>query len=117
MVDAARKAGTANRKAVFELFSRRLPTGRRYGVSAGQGRFLEGLANFRFDDDHLGFLSDHHVVSEDTLNWLSQYRFTGDIYGYAEGEPYFPHSPIMQVEATRSEERRAGNDGMNWTER
>ena len=103
MVDAARKAGTADRKAVFELFARRLPTGRRYGVSAGQGRFLEGLANFRFDDDHLGFLSDHQVVSEDTLNWLAQYRFTGDIYAYAEGEPYFPHSPIMQVESTFAE--------------
>jgi len=103
MVDAARKAGTANRRSVFELFSRRLPTGRRYGVSAGQGRFLEGLANFRFDDEHLGFLSDHHVVSEDTLNWLAEYRFTGNIYAYAEGEPYFPHSPIMQVEATFQE--------------
>lgn len=103
MVDAARKAGTADRKAVFELFARRLPTGRRYGVSAGQGRFLEGLANFRFDDEHLGFLSDHQVVSDDTLNWLAQYRFTGDIYAYAEGEPYFPFSPIMQVEATFAE--------------
>lgn len=103
MVDAARKAGTANRKAVFELFSRRLPTGRRYGVSAGQGRFLEGLANFRFEDEHLGFLSDHHVVSEDTLNWLAEFRFTGDIYAYAEGEPYFPHSPLMQIESTFEE--------------
>jgi len=103
MVDAARKAGTADRQAVFELFARRLPTGRRYGVSAGQGRFLEGLANFRFEDEHLGFLSDHRVVSEDTLNWLSEYRFTGDIYAYAEGEPYFPHSPLMQVKATFAE--------------
>lgn len=99
MVDAARQAGTAQRNAVFELFARRLPAGRRYGISAGQGRFLEGLANFRFDDAHLGFLADHRVVSEDTLNWLADFRFTGDIYAYAEGEPYFPHSPIMQVVA------------------
>ena len=103
MVDAARKAGTATRRAVFELFARRLPAGRRYGVSAGQGRFLEGLANFRFDDEHLGFLSDHHVVSEDTLNWLAEYRFTGNIFAYAEGEPYFPNSPLMQVESTFQE--------------
>src|SRR5690625_2260812 len=103
MVDAARKAGTADRRSVFELFARRLPAGRRFGISAGQGRFLEGLANFRFDDEHLGFLSDHGVVSDDTLNWLSEYRFTGDIYAYAEGEPYFPHSPIMQVESTFAE--------------
>ena len=103
MVDAARKAGTATRRAVFELFARRLPAGRRYGVSAGQGRFLEGLANFRFDDEHLGFLSDHHVVSEDTLNWLAEYRFTGNIFAYAEGEPYFPNPPLMQVESTFQE--------------
>lgn len=103
MVDAARKAGTAHRKAVFELFARRLPAGRRYGVTAGQGRFLEGLAQFRFDDEHLGYLSDHDVVSEDTLTWLADFSFSGDIYAYAEGEPYFPHSPIMQVEATFAE--------------
>lgn len=103
MVDAARKAGTATRRSVFELFARRLPAGRRYGVSAGQGRFLEGLENFRFDDEHLGFLSDHHVVSEDTLNWLAEYRFTGNIFAYAEGEPYFPNSPLMQVESTFQE--------------
>lgn len=103
MVDAALKAGTAHRKSVFELFSRRLPAGRRYGISAGQGRFLEGLANFRFDDEHLGFLSDHRAVSESTLQWLADYTFTGDIYAYAEGEPYFPFSPIMQVEATFAE--------------
>lgn len=103
MVDAARKAGTADRKSVFELFARRLPSGRRYGVTAGQGRFLEGLSNFRFDDEHLGYLSDHKVVTEDTIEWLANYEFTGDIYAYAEGEPYFPNSPIMQVEATFAE--------------
>lgn len=103
MVDAARKAGTADHKAVFELFARRMPSGRRYGVSAGQGRFLEGLSDFRFDDEHLGFLSDHNVVSEDTINWLANYTFTGDIYAYAEGEPYFPNSPLMQVESTFAE--------------
>src|SRR5699024_2561122 len=55
------------------------------------------------DDEHLGFLADHDVVSEDTLNWLAEYRFTGNIFAYAEGEPYFPNSPIMQVEATFQE--------------
>src|SRR5690625_3496123 len=100
MVDAARKAGTADRQAVFELFARRLPTGRRYGVSAGQGRFLEGLANFRFEDEHLGFLSDHHVVSEDRLNWLAACRLTGGSYASATGEPYFPNSPLMHIPST-----------------
>src|SRR5699024_10225886 len=103
MVDAAHKAGTANRKSVFELFARRLTAGRRYGVAAGQGRILEGLAAFRFDDEQLAFLSAHNVVSEDTVNWLADFSFTGDIYAYAEGESYFPNSPIMQVEATFAE--------------
>lgn len=103
MLDAARKAGTADRKSVFELFARRLPSGRRYGISAGQGRFLEGLTHFRFDDTHLGYLSDNNVVTEDTISWLANYSFSGDIYAYAEGEPYFPNSPVMQVEATFAE--------------
>ena len=49
MLQAALRDGTAQRRSVFEVFSRRLPAGRRYGVVAGTGRFLEGLASFHFD--------------------------------------------------------------------
>ena len=50
MLSAALRDGTAHRRSTFELFARRLPDGRRYGVVAGTGRFLEALPEFRFDD-------------------------------------------------------------------
>ncbi len=101
MVQAARQAGTAERRAVFELFPRRLPEGRRYGVVAGVGRALDAIESFRFDAAALASLAD--LVDADLLEWLASYRFTGDIWGYAEGEAYFPHSPLLVVEATFAE--------------
>ncbi len=64
MVRAALRAGTANRRCVFELFARRLPQGRRYGVVAGVGRALRALRHFRFDEESLAFLRDREVVDE-----------------------------------------------------
>lgn len=103
MVEAARKAGTANRRSVFEVFARHLPNGRRYGVVAGTGRFLEQLAEFRFGGNELDWLRTNGVVDADTLDWLADYRFSGNIWGYREGEVYFPGSPILIVEGTFAE--------------
>ena len=100
MLQAALEHGTADRRAVFELFPRSLPTGRRYGVVAGVGRALDAIEQFRFDDEALTTLRDGHVVDEQTLDWLADYRFDGDVWGYAEGEVYFPYSPIMIVGST-----------------
>ncbi|WP_121254737.1 nicotinate phosphoribosyltransferase [Nocardioides ferulae] len=98
MVQAALAAGTADRRAVFELFPRRLPEGRRYGVVAGVGRALDALEAFRFDAEVLAALQD--VVDDATLEWLAGYRFSGDIWGYPEGEVYLPYSPLVVVEST-----------------
>ncbi|MEU7099038.1 nicotinate phosphoribosyltransferase [Streptomyces longwoodensis] len=103
MLQAALKAGTAERRSVFEVFTRRLPEGRRYGVVAGTGRVLDAVENFRFDADVLGFLRERQIVDEATLDWLAGYRFTGDVLGYPEGEVYFPGSPIMRVEGSFAE--------------
>jgi len=103
MLQAALQAGTAHRRSVFELFPRRLPEGRRYGVVAGVGRALDAVERFRFDDEVLTALRNGHVVDEATLAWLDDYRFSGDIWGYAEGEIYFPYSPILIVEGTFAE--------------
>ncbi|MFJ9887725.1 nicotinate phosphoribosyltransferase [Streptomyces sp. NPDC091287] len=103
MVQAALKAGTADRHSVFEAFTRRLPEGRRYGVVAGTGRVLDAVENFHFDDEMIGFLRQQKVVDEPTLEWLAGYRFSGDIWGYPEGEVYFPGSPILRVEGSFAE--------------
>ncbi|GAA1964227.1 nicotinate phosphoribosyltransferase [Nocardioides panacihumi] len=101
MLQAALAGGTAGRRSVFELFPRRLPEGRRYGVVAGVGRALDALEAFRFDDDTLAVLDG--VVDEPTLSWLADYRFSGDVWGYPEGELYFPSSPLLVVESTFAE--------------
>jgi nicotinate phosphoribosyltransferase len=101
MLQAALLSGRAQRRSVFELFPRRLPEGRRYGVVAGVGRVLDALEAFTFDDASLSVLED--VVDDDTRQWLSTYRFSGDIRGYAEGEAYFPYSPLLVVEGTFAE--------------
>lgn len=103
MLQAALADGTAHRASVFELFSRRLNGGRRYGVVAGTGRLLEALELFRFGDDELDWLRSADVVDARTLDWLADYRFSGSIWGYREGEPYFPQSPVVVVESTFAE--------------
>ncbi|MFB7243319.1 nicotinate phosphoribosyltransferase [Streptomyces populi] len=103
MLQAALAAGTAERRSVFEVFTRRLPEGRRYGVVAGTGRVLDAVENFRFDADVLGFLREHGIVDGPTLEWLASYRFGGDIWGYPEGEVYFPGSPLLRVEGSFAE--------------
>ena len=70
MLAAALRDGTAHRRTTFEVFARRLPEGRRYGVVAGTARFVEALAQFRFDDAALPSLSD--FLDPDTLEYLAR---------------------------------------------
>ena len=103
MLQAALAYGSAQRRSVFEVFARRLPEGRRYGVVAGTGRLLSDIERFRFDDETLADLERRRVVDSPTLQWLSGYRFGGTIWGYAEGECFFPYSPLIVVEASFAE--------------
>lgn len=103
MIQAALAAGTAERKCLFEAFGRSLPAGRRYGVAAGQGRFLEQLRHFHFTDAQLRYLQKNRIVDSATLDLLREFRFSGTIRGYAEGEVYFPGSPLLTVESTFAE--------------
>ncbi|MFD0704432.1 nicotinate phosphoribosyltransferase [Alloscardovia venturai] len=103
MVDAALRDGTAHRQCIFEVFTRHLPQGRRYGVVAGLGRILNYIKDFRPSDDELQFLRDNKIVSEETIQWLENYTFTGTIHAYREGEMFFANSPVLQVEGTFAE--------------
>ncbi len=103
MLDAALRDGTGQRPCAFEMFARNLPAGRRYGVVAGTERWLAALTRFRFGPEELAVLDDHHVVSPDTLRWLADFRFTGDVDGYREGELFFPNSPVLTVHGTFAE--------------
>ncbi|MGO4956053.1 nicotinate phosphoribosyltransferase [Luteococcus sp. Sow4_B9] len=103
MIRAAMGSGTAFRRSIFELFPRRLPEGRRYGVVAGVGRMLQALEDFRFDEETVAWLLETDVVNEGLAAWLRDYRFTGNMWGYPEGEMYFPGAPLLRVEGSFAE--------------
>jgi nicotinate phosphoribosyltransferase len=103
MLDAALQSGAAASRATFEVFTRRLPPGRRYGVFTGLGRVLDSLEDFRFGPAELTWLRAGGLVSEPTLEWLAGFRFSGHIDAYAEGECYTAGSPVLTVEGTFGE--------------
>ena len=103
MLGSALRDGSARRSCVFEVFARRLPDGRRYGVVAGSERVLDAIEAFRFDSETLDWLRTQGVVDDATADYLARFRFAGDIDGYAEGELFFPYSPLLTVSATFAE--------------
>jgi nicotinate phosphoribosyltransferase len=103
MIEAALASGRADRQCRFEVFTRRLPAGRRFGVVAGTGRLMDALADFRFDGATLEWLARENVLNDETLARLEGSTFSGSIEGYAEGELFFPHSPVLSVIGTFAE--------------
>ncbi len=103
MLDAALRSKVAGRRAVFEVFSRSLPPGRRYGVFAGLSRLLEAIARFSFSSAELGYLAEEEIVTSECLEYLEGYSFSGSVDAYAEGECYFPGSPVLTIEASFGE--------------
>ncbi len=104
MVESTLKSGVASRRSVFEVFARRLPEGRAYGVVAGIDRLVDAVERFRFDDGTVDHLQACGVVQDELMaDWLRNYRFGGDITGYAEGELFFPYSPVLSVAGSFAE--------------
>ncbi|KXH78585.1 nicotinate phosphoribosyltransferase [Sporosarcina sp. HYO08] len=87
------------RKAVFELFFRKLPFGNGYAVFAGLERVLDYLKNFKFSESDIEYLREEVGYKEDFLSYLKDLRFTGDVYSMVEGEVVFANEPILRVEA------------------
>ncbi len=99
MVASALASGIAERYSVFEVFARRLPAGRGYGVVAGMNRVIDAISRFRFDGDTIDHLIESGVIADGPMaEWLASYRFDGDVTGYADGELFFPYSPVLTVE-------------------
>ena len=99
MLDALIQSGKVDNRAIFEVFIRDLPSGMPFGVFAGSGTLAESIARFSFTENQMSFLRSSNLVSDETIKWLSDYSFNGDILAYREGELYFPNSPVVIIEA------------------
>lgn len=95
MLESALASGLADHRAVFEVFARRLPAGRRFGVVAGQGRLAALVADLRFGEDELAALD---FLAAGTKDWLRDRTPSLQISAYPEGETYAPGSPVLTVE-------------------
>ena len=91
--------GIHNRKAVFELYFRKLPFGNGYAVFAGLERILDYLKNFKFSETDIAYLRDELQYEEDFIEYLKTIRFTGSVYSMVEGELVFANEPIVRIEA------------------
>ena len=97
MLQASLADGSAHRQCTFEVFARRLNGERRYGVVAGTARVVRAIEDFVFTEEQLASLD---FLDDVTLDYLRNYRFSGQVDGYAEGELYFPYSPILTIRGT-----------------
>ncbi|HEY5439285.1 MAG TPA: nicotinate phosphoribosyltransferase [Acidimicrobiales bacterium] len=98
MLDGALASGVIDAKATFEVFTRSLANGYRYGVLGGTGRLLDELASFRFDDSTISWLVTNNIVGSSLASYLANYHFAGDVFGYLEGEVFTAHSPVLRIE-------------------
>jgi nicotinate phosphoribosyltransferase len=91
--------GIHNRKAVFEVYFRKLPFGNGYAIFAGLQRILQYLKEFQLTDSDIAYLRDELGYEADYLDYLKDIRFTGDVYSMVEGELVFANEPILRIEA------------------
>ncbi len=103
MLDAALLSQVASQKSYFEVYARTLPPQRSYGVLAGTARIAEAVKSYRFSKNQIDYLKSTSVLHEKTLAFLANFSFTGSIWGYLDGDLYFPNSPVLRVEGTFAE--------------
>lgn len=91
--------GKADEIAYFDVFFRKVPDGGGFAIAAGLEQVIEYVKNLAFTPEDIEFLRSKNMFSEGFLNYLSTFRFTGDIYAVPEGTPIFPGEPFMTVRA------------------
>jgi len=90
-------------EATFSLFVRKLPPQRNFLIAAGLNDLLDEIEHLRFEPQHLDYLSSLGVASQPFLDWLPNFRFSGDIHAMREGTPFFDNEPILEVVAPIAE--------------
>jgi len=93
------KTNTHQRNAVFDMFFRKPSSNSAYAIAAGLEQVIDYIKNLHFGDEDIEYLASLNLFDSDFLDYLSQLRFTGDIYAVPEGTVVFPNEPILRVKA------------------
>ena len=92
-------AGYGDRICYFDVFYRQCPDGGGFAIAAGLEQVVEYIQNLRFTQEDIAYLRSRNLFSEDFLDYLLNFKFTGDIWAVPEGTPIFPKEPIMTIRA------------------
>jgi nicotinate phosphoribosyltransferase len=90
-------SGEREKVAIFDAFFRKEPVNAGYGIMAGLDNIIEYIQNLKFTNENIAYLRSLNLFSEDFLNYLSDFKFTGDIYAVPDGTPVFRNEPIVTV--------------------
>ncbi len=93
------ESGKKDEIVYFDVFFRDIPDGGGFAIAAGLEQVVEYIENLHFTDEDIEFLRGKKCFSEGFLNYLKEFKFTGDIWAIPEGTPIFPGEPIMTVRA------------------
>ncbi len=91
------KEKDANETVIFDMFYRTNPHGNGFAICAGLEQAIEYIKGLHFDESDIEYLRSLHLFDEDFLEYLSTFRFTGDIYAIPEGTVVFPRESLIKV--------------------
>jgi nicotinate phosphoribosyltransferase len=91
--------GMKDRITYFDLFFRTVPDNGGFAIAAGLEQVIDYIQNLHFSEDDIAYLKSRKMFSQDFLDYLRHFRFTGDIYAVPEGTPVFPREPLLTVRA------------------
>lgn len=95
--------GKKDTVSCFDVFFRTIPDGGGFAIAAGLGQIIDYVKNLKFSQEDIQYLRDQNIFDEKFLEYLSNFKFTGDIYAVPEGTPIFPHEPVITVKAPAME--------------
>ena len=93
------RCGKSDTIAYFDVFFRDIPDGGGFAIAAGLGQIIDYINDLHFDEEDIEYLRAQKLFNEDFLQYLSNFKFTGDIYAVPEGTPIFPREPVITVKA------------------
>ena len=92
-------AGIGDKICCFDVFFRDVPDGGGYAIAAGLEQIVDYIQNLHFDAEDIDYLRSRGIFREEFLQYLKDFRFSGDVWAVPEGTPIFPREPVITVRA------------------